>query len=74
MAKILEETAKLPGANIVVFDIHGEYSKLSYASNVQIGQNFPFPIWLFGFNDNVTTMIKIREASATTVMTAIRKA
>lgn len=74
VAKILEETAKLPGANIVVFDIHGEYSKLSYASNVQIGQNFPFPIWLFGFNDIVTNILKIREESATTVMTALRKA
>lgn len=29
VTKIVEETAKLPGANIVIFDIHGEYSKLS---------------------------------------------
>lgn len=74
VAKILEETAKLPGANLVVFDIHGEYSRLSYVSNIRIGEEFPFPIWMFGFNDIVTNILKIREESATTVMTALRKA
>jgi len=73
VAKILEEASKLPGTNIVVFDIHGEYSKLSYVSNIKIGENFSFPIWLFGFNDIVTNILKIREESATTVMTALRK-
>ena len=74
VAKILEETAKLPGANLVVFDIHGEYSQLSYASNIKIGEKFPFPIWMFGFQDIVSNILKIREESATTVMTALRKA
>lgn len=74
VAKILEETAKLPGANIVVFDIHGEYSQLSYASNIRIGEDVKFPIWMFGFNDIVSNILKIREESATTVMTALRKA
>lgn len=74
VAKILEETAKLPGANIVVFDIHGEYSQLSYASNIRIGEDVKFPIWMFGFNDVVSNILKIREESATTVMTALRKA
>lgn len=74
VAKILEETAKLPGANLVVFDIHGEYSQLSYASNIRIGERFPFPIWMFGFQDIVSNILKIREESATTVMTALRKA
>lgn len=73
VAKILEEASKLPGTNIVVFDIHGEYSQLSYVSNIKIGDNFSFPIWLFGFNDIVTNILKIREESATTVMTALRK-
>lgn len=73
VAKILEETAKLPGANLVVFDIHGEYSQLSYASNIKIGALNPFPIWMFGFNDIVTNILKIREETATTVMMALRK-
>ena len=74
VAKILEETAKLPGANVIVFDIHGEYSSLSYASNIRIGEEFHFPVWLFGFQDIVANILKIREESATTVMTALRKA
>lgn len=74
VAKILEETAKLPGANLVVFDIHGEYSQLSYASSIRIGEEFPFPVWMFGFNDIVANILKIREESATTVMAALRKA
>lgn len=74
VAKIMEETARLPGANLVVFDIHGEYSNLSYASNIRIGEEFHFPIWMFGFQDIVANILKIREESATTVMTALRKA
>ncbi len=73
VAKILEEAGKLPGTNIVVFDIHGEYSELSYATNIKIGEEFPLPIWMFGFNDIVTNILRIREESATTVMTALRK-
>ncbi len=73
VAKILEEAARLPGTNIVVFDIHGEYSELSYASQIKIGGNVPFPIWMFGFNDIVTNILRIREESATTVMTALRR-
>lgn len=38
VAKILEQTSKLPGANVIVFDIHGEYKELSYARNIQIGR------------------------------------
>ncbi len=74
VAKILEETAKLPGANVIVFDIHGEYSKLSYASNIRIGEEFPFPVWMFGFTDIVSNILKIKEESATTVTAALRKA
>lgn len=73
VAKILEEAAKLPGANVVVFDVHGEYSALSYARNIKIGEDFHFPIWMFGFHDIVVNILKIREESATAVVTALRK-
>ena len=53
VTKILEETAKLPGANIVIFDIHGEYSKLSYVDSIKMG-DVPFPIWMLGFSDKRT--------------------
>ena len=72
VTKIVEETAKLPGANIVIFDIHGEYSQLSYVDSIKIGE-VPFPIWMLGFADMVTNILKVKEDS-TVVMSALRKA
>lgn len=74
VARIMEETAKLPGCNIITFDIHGEYSKLSYVDNIEIGNKTPFPIWMFGFSDMVTNILKIREETSTVTMSALRKA
>lgn len=73
VAQILEQASKLPGANIVVFDIHGEYRNLPYARNIKIGERYPFPIWMFGFSDMVTNILKVREESSTVVMAALRK-
>ncbi|MBU0468454.1 MAG: ATP-binding protein [Candidatus Omnitrophica bacterium] len=36
VASILERAAKLPTANIIVFDLHGEYRELSYAKHFRI--------------------------------------
>lgn len=73
VAKILEETAKLPGANIIVFDIHGEYSKLSYAENIKLGKDFPFPVWMFGFYEMAVNILRIREETSSVTMAALRK-
>ena len=72
VTKIIEKTAKLPGANIVIFDIHGEYSQLSYVDSIKMGE-FPFPIWMLGFADMVANVLKVKEDS-TVVMSALRKA
>ncbi len=72
VAKILEETAELPGANIVVFDIHGEYSNLSYVDSIKMGE-VPFPIWMLGFADMAANVLKVKEDS-TVAMSALRKA
>lgn len=73
VAKILEQVRGLPGANVIVFDIHGEYRELSYARNITIGNDRPFPIWMFGFTDMISNILKIKEESATVAMTALRK-
>lgn len=73
VARILEQTSRLSGANVIVFDIHGEYKNLSYARNIEIGRNRPFPIWMFGFADMISNILKIKEESATVAMTALRK-
>lgn len=72
VTKIVEETAKLPGANIVIFDIHGEYSQLSYVDSIKMGE-VPFPIWMLGFADMTANVLKVKEDS-TVVMSALRKA
>ena len=36
VASILEQAAKLPSSNLIVFDLHGEYRELSYASHLRI--------------------------------------
>lgn len=72
VTKIVEETAKLPGANLVIFDIHGEYSQLSYVDSIKMGE-VPFPIWMLGFSDMAANALKVKEDS-TVVMSALRKA
>ncbi len=73
VTKIIEETAKLPGANIVIFDIHGEYSNLSYVDSIKMG-DVPFPVWAFGLSDMASNILKVKEESATVAMSALRKA
>ncbi len=36
VASILEQAAELPSANLIVFDLHGEYGELSYASHLRV--------------------------------------
>lgn len=36
VASVLEQAAKLPSANLIVFDLHGEYRELTYARHLRI--------------------------------------
>jgi energy-coupling factor transporter ATP-binding protein EcfA2/phosphoglycolate phosphatase-like HAD superfamily hydrolase len=36
VATLLERAAKLPSANLIVFDLHGEYRQMSYARHLRI--------------------------------------
>jgi DNA helicase HerA-like ATPase len=36
VASVLEQAAKLPSANLIVFDLHGEYRELTYARHLSI--------------------------------------
>ena len=72
VTKIIEETASNTNCNIVIFDIHGEYSQLSYVDSIKMGE-VPFPIWMLGFADMATNILKVKEDS-TVVMSALRKA
>ena len=72
VAKILEETANNTKCKIIIFDIHGEYGKLSYVDNIKMGET-AFPIWALGFADMAANVFKIKEDS-TVIMSALRKA
>lgn len=72
VTKIIEETAKKTNCNLVIFDIHGEYSDLSYVDSIKMGE-VPFPIWMLGFADMASNVLKVKEDS-TVVMSALRKA
>lgn len=75
VASILEKAAALPSSNIVVFDIHGEYSNLSYVKEIKIGEGgMDFPIWFLPFRDIYGNLLKIKEESSTIQLAALRKA
>lgn len=71
VTKIIEETANNTNCNIVIFDIRGEYGGLSYVDNIRMGE-VSFPIWMLGFADMVTNVLKVKEDS-TVVMSALSK-
>lgn len=70
VTKIIEETANNTNCNIVIFDIHGEYSNLSYVDSIKMGE-VPLPIWMLGFADMAANVLKVKEDS-TVVMSALR--
>ncbi len=72
VTKIIEETAGNTNCNIIIFDIHGEYSGLSYVDSIKMGE-VPFPIWMLGFADMAANVLKVKEDS-TVAMSALRKA
>lgn len=76
VARILEAASKLQGANLIVFDIHGEYGHFSYVDNIKFSSSedgLDFPIWMFGLRDMAANILMIKEESATVAMSALRK-
>lgn len=74
VASILEQAAKLPSANLIVFDLHGEYRELSYARHLRIpgpedlrkvDPSFLFlPYWLLNTEEMQAMFIDRSEFSA----------
>lgn len=76
VARILEVASRLQGANLIVFDIHGEYGHFSYVDNIKFSSSedgLDFPIWMFGLRDMAANILMIKEESATVAMSALRK-
>ncbi|WP_300667583.1 ATP-binding protein [Desulfoluna sp.] len=74
VASILERASKLPTSNLIVFDLHGEYRKLSYARHLRIpgpeelGQSSDnllyLPYWLLNADEMQAMFIDRSEFSA----------
>lgn len=74
VASILEQAAKLPSSNLIVFDLHGEYRQMSYARHLRIpgpeelGKTDPsllfLPYWLLNAEELQAMFIDRSEFSA----------
>ena len=74
VATLLEVAARLPNANIIIFDLHGEYQSLSFAKHYRIAgpndlkepdDNVLFlPYWLLSYEDMQALFIDRSEFSA----------
>ena len=84
VARILEQASQLPDANIVLFDLHGEYGSLSYAEQYRIAGpadlSSPephvlfFPYWLLSFEELQGLLIEKSEFTAHNQVLAIHSA
>ena len=62
VTSILEKLATLKSSNVILFDLHGEYTGLSYAKNIKVGNGgYDFPVWFLPFRDMYTSLFKIKE-------------
>ena len=74
VATILERAARLPSANLIVFDLHGEYRGLSYADHLRIpgpddlGATNPellyLPYWLMNCEELTAMFVESSEFTA----------
>jgi uncharacterized protein len=74
VTSILEKTARLPSTNMVVFDLHGEYTNLSYVKTLHIPgpeelgshdeQILYLPYWLLNSEELIAMFVDQSEYSA----------
>lgn len=82
LASILERAAKLPTSNLILFDLHSEYSQMSYASHLRIpgpedlghdDENLLFlPYWLMNTEELQSMFVEISSFTAHNQITKFR--
>lgn len=76
VANILEKANELEYANIIVFDLHGEYNELSYAKQIKISDNdngLHIPLWFFNYEEIHSLFIESAEGTSTNQRAAVIK-
>lgn len=75
VANILEKAKELEHANLIVFDLHGEYSELSYAKQIKISDDngLHIPLWFFNYEEIHSLFIESSEGTSTNQRAAVIK-
>lgn len=74
VAGILEKANKLPYANMIVFDLHGEYNELSYAEQIKICDEpggLHIPLWFFNYEEIHSLFVESSEGTSTNQRAAV---
>lgn len=74
VASILEKAEKLPYANMIVFDLHGEYNELSYADQIKIcdeADGLHIPLWFFNYEEIHSLFVESSEGTSTNQRAAV---
>ena len=76
VANILEKANELEHANLIVFDLHGEYNELSYAEQIKISgsdSGLHIPLWFFNYEEIHSLFIESSEGTSTNQRAAVIK-
>lgn len=76
IANILEKANELEHANLIVFDLHGEYNELSYAEQIKICDSedgLHIPLWFFNYEEIHSLFIESFEGTSTNQRAAVIK-
>lgn len=74
VAGILEKADLLPYANMIVFDLHGEYNELSYADQIKICDEpygLHIPLWFFNYEEIHSLFVESSEGTSTNQRAAV---
>ena len=76
VANILEKANELEYANLIIFDLHGEYNELSYAEQIKICDSedgLHIPLWFFNYEEIHSLFIESSEGTSTNQRAAVIK-
>lgn len=74
VASILEKANRMPFANMIVFDLHGEYNELSYAEQIKIcdeNGGVHIPLWFFNYEEIHSLFVESSEGTSTNQRAAV---
>ena len=74
VAGVLEKADQLPHANMIVYDLHGEYNQLPYAEQIKIcdePDGLHIPLWFFNYEEIHSLFVESSEGTSTNQRAAV---